>query len=300
MPYPEPEILSQLVARVFHIDDVTLGEPARGLVARYRGHFLGDDTAAAYDQLAESLGAYEITPLFRKDGDLPVIYLVPRKPEPKPTRVSVNILLFVLTVLSVMLVGAQPSGAPPADPAGQLWFMAKAMLTGWPYAAALMSILLAHEFGHYLMSSAPQDACHASILHPAPASAPGNDGRGHRDASHAEEQAGAVRHRCGRPDRWTGRGHTHPVPGSFHVSPGFDPRHGWHGANGGQLHHLPGSQVPNIREIAARARGSWRCLTAPVLAALLFHRPAHSAWSNRRLHPSRGLRRLGRACSSPR
>src|SRR5574340_65883 len=152
MPYPESEVLNQLVARVFQIDDVTLGEPARGLIARDRGHFRGEDTVEAYDQLAEALRGYEITPLFRKDGEQPVIYLVPRKPEAKPTRVSVNILLFVLTVLSVMLVGAQPEGTPPPDLLGQLWFSARSILTGWPYAASLMSILLAHEVGHYLMS----------------------------------------------------------------------------------------------------------------------------------------------------
>ena len=129
--------------------------------------------------LALSLRAYEITPLFRKDGDQPVIYLVPRKPDAKPTRVSVNILLFVLTVLSVMLVGAQPEGAPPADLAGQLWFMAQSILTGWPYAASLMSILLAHEFGHYLMSRHHKTRATLAVLHPASAAATGNDGRGH-------------------------------------------------------------------------------------------------------------------------
>jgi membrane-associated protease RseP (regulator of RpoE activity) len=152
MPYPESEILNQIVARVFHIEDVTLGEPARGLIARYLGRLRSDNTTAAYDELTESLRPYEITPLFRKDGEAPVIYLVPFKPEPKPARVSVNILLFILTVLSVMLVGAQPEGTRPADPLGLLWFGARSLLSGWPYAASLMSILLAHEFGHYLMS----------------------------------------------------------------------------------------------------------------------------------------------------
>jgi membrane-associated protease RseP (regulator of RpoE activity) len=152
MPYPESELLNHLVGRVFQIDDVTLGEPGRGLIARYRGHFLGEDTVAAYDQLSQALQGYDITPLFRKQGDEPVIYLVPTKPEARPARVSVNILLFILTVLSVMLVGAQPQGTPPSDLPGQLWFMAGSILTGWPYAASLMSILLAHEFGHYLMS----------------------------------------------------------------------------------------------------------------------------------------------------
>jgi membrane-associated protease RseP (regulator of RpoE activity) len=113
---------------------------------------LNEDSESAYDQLAQSLQAYDITPLFRKEKDKPVIYLVPRKPDPRPARISVNIILFILTVCSVMLVGAQPSGTMPADPAGQLLYLARSFLTGWPYAVSLLSILLAHEFGHYLMS----------------------------------------------------------------------------------------------------------------------------------------------------
>jgi membrane-associated protease RseP (regulator of RpoE activity) len=152
MSYPDNEILNNLVARVFRVEDVTLGDPARGLIARYRGHLLSEDAVAAYDQLAESLRAHAITPLFRMEKGQQVIYLVPPKPEPKDARISVNIILFILTVLSVMLVGAQPQGTAPSDIPGQIFYFAKALLTGWPYALSLMSILLAHEFGHYLMS----------------------------------------------------------------------------------------------------------------------------------------------------
>ena len=157
MPYPEPEVLNRLVARVFRTEDVTLGEPARGLIARYRGRLISEDTAAAYDQLAESLEGFGITALFRTDKDQQVIYLVPRNPEAKPQRLRVNVILFLLTVLSVMYVGALMTDAPargalPADPAGQVLFVAGILLAGWPYALSLLSILLAHEFGHYLMS----------------------------------------------------------------------------------------------------------------------------------------------------
>ena len=152
MPFPETEILNNLVSRIFNVEDVTLGEPARGLIARYRGKLLSDDTVTAYDQLADSLRNYNITPLFRMDKGQQVIYLVPSKPDPKPTRVSVNIILFILTVLCVLYAGAQPEGQMPNDTAGQILFFAKTLLSGWPYALSLMSILLAHEFGHYLMS----------------------------------------------------------------------------------------------------------------------------------------------------
>jgi membrane-associated protease RseP (regulator of RpoE activity) len=35
---------------------------------------------------------------------------------------------------------------------GQMLALAKAIFTGWPFAVSLLGILLAHEFGHYLMS----------------------------------------------------------------------------------------------------------------------------------------------------
>lgn len=153
MTIPEPEILNRLVSRIFRIDDFTLGDPARGLVARYRGHLIGEDSATAYDQLADSLKPYDITPLFRLDHGQQVVFLVPKKPDPKPARASVNIVLFILTVLSVMLVGAQQT-VTPSSPGilGQVIAFIETMLTGWPYALSLMSILLAHEFGHYFMS----------------------------------------------------------------------------------------------------------------------------------------------------
>jgi membrane-associated protease RseP (regulator of RpoE activity) len=158
MPIPESEILNGLVARVFRIEDVTLGEPERGLIARFRGQLISEDSVAAYDQLADSLKPYSITPLFRQEKGNQVIYLTPSKPDPKPARVSINIILFILTVLSVLFVGGLMNIGPesvtpiPSDVAGQILYYAKSLLGGWPFAASLLGILLAHEFGHYFMS----------------------------------------------------------------------------------------------------------------------------------------------------
>jgi membrane-associated protease RseP (regulator of RpoE activity) len=153
MPIPEIEILNSLVSRVFRIEDFTMGDPAQGTIARYRGQLLSEDSVSAYDQLADSLKPYNITPMFRLDHGQQLVFLTPKKPDPKPTRVSVNIVLFILTVLSVMLIGAQQSVAPTSPGVlGQIIAFIQSMLTGWPYALSLMSILLAHEFGHYFMS----------------------------------------------------------------------------------------------------------------------------------------------------
>lgn len=152
MSIPETETLNNFVSRIFRIEDVTTGDPARGLIARYRGHLITEDSAAAYDQLAEQLKPYDITPLFRQEQGQQIIYLVPKRPEPRPARAWVNIVLFILTVFSVMLAGAQPEGPVPSDTLGQVMALLKSILTGWPFALSLLGILLAHEFGHYLMS----------------------------------------------------------------------------------------------------------------------------------------------------
>jgi membrane-associated protease RseP (regulator of RpoE activity) len=154
MSIPEPEILNHLVARIFRIEDVTSlnAQPPQGFLMRYRGQFLDEDTASAYDVLAESLDPYRISPHFRLEDGQQVIYLAPKQPDPKQDKVSTNIILFVLTVFSVMLAGAQPEGPIPSDMLGQMLMLVKSIFTGWPFALSLLGILLAHELGHYFMS----------------------------------------------------------------------------------------------------------------------------------------------------
>ena len=153
MTFPETEVLTNLVSRVFRIEDVTAGDSQRGLIARYRGQLLNEDSAAAYDQLADWLLPYNITPLFRREKDGgQVILLIPRRPDPKPARVWINVLLFILTVFSVMLAGAQPSDPVPPNFWGQATVLLHSIFSGWPFALSLLGILVTHEFGHYLMS----------------------------------------------------------------------------------------------------------------------------------------------------
>lgn len=151
MSYPETEVLTSLVARVFRVEDVTLGDPKQ-FITRYRGQLLSEDTVAAYDQLDASVASFSLMPLFRVENGGQVIYLVARPPEPPPMKTSTPIILFILTVFSVMLAGVQPEGVVPAGTVAQILFMLKNIFTGWPFALSLLSILLAHEFGHYFMS----------------------------------------------------------------------------------------------------------------------------------------------------
>ena len=108
MTLPEQNTLNSLVASVFRIDDVTIGHDAKEYLYRYRGLLTAPDSAVAYDQLAEALYPHGLMPLFRKGEDgRHVILLVPALAAPKPSNPRTNIILFILTVFSVMLAGAQ-------------------------------------------------------------------------------------------------------------------------------------------------------------------------------------------------
>jgi membrane-associated protease RseP (regulator of RpoE activity) len=156
MALPDSDSLTATVSRFFHVDEVTLGDPKFYLV-RYRGQLLSEDTATAYDQLAEMLQPLGITPLFRIEEGRQTVTLVKSPPKPKAARVGLNVALFILTFSSVLLTGALNAHAEQMakiygnDIPDALLFKAAFLnpLPGLPFALALMGILLAHELGHY-------------------------------------------------------------------------------------------------------------------------------------------------------
>jgi membrane-associated protease RseP (regulator of RpoE activity) len=152
MPVPEIDVLTGFVSRIFRVEDVTAGEPKEWIV-RYRGRLVTDDTVAAYDQLAEAVRPYNITPLFRKEpGDKQVIFLVPSPSIPRfGSRIYINIILFIITLFSIMLMGVDLPAEVVADGSGTIPYLFLHIFSGWPFALSMMGILFAHEMGHYVM-----------------------------------------------------------------------------------------------------------------------------------------------------
>jgi len=152
MPVPELDVLTGFVSRIFRVEDVTAGEPKEWIV-RYRGRLITDDTVAAYDQLAESVRPYNITPLFRKEpGDKQVIFLVQSPIIPRfGSRIYINIILFIITLFSIMLMGVDIPPGVVADGSGTIPYLFLHIFSGWPFALSMMGILFAHEMGHYVM-----------------------------------------------------------------------------------------------------------------------------------------------------
>ena len=132
------------------------------LVASFEGRLLGD-SEVAYNQLDEQLVPLNHMAVFRPttapttegQPESPhIIHIITGRVNPRPTSWWPNLLLFVATLFSVLLVGTELAigaiGETSPILAGQL--ADRAFLELWrglPYALSLLLILGAHEMGHY-------------------------------------------------------------------------------------------------------------------------------------------------------
>jgi Zn-dependent protease len=135
--------LSEGISDVFAVEDITTGVGG-GRAIRLQGRLLADP-ATAFDRIVERFERLGYTPTLREHQGRFTVTALPRIFQAKPTRDYPAILFFALTVLSVLFAGALAQ-APSLE-----WAI-RNPLAGAPFALALLSILLAHELGHYFMS----------------------------------------------------------------------------------------------------------------------------------------------------
>ena len=141
--------LEAAVAQLFEIRDTTLGIPGQPDTIRLRGRLLVPSDQA-YPEIAASLRQLGYTALLRRDdkSDLDVLLAVPGvMPQESSSRLWLNALLYVLTILTTLFAGTLLSDQVPLD-ADLAWLVTHLWL-GWPFALSLMIILTGHELGHY-------------------------------------------------------------------------------------------------------------------------------------------------------
>lgn len=137
------------------------------LVMTFTG-YLKQEAELVYKALDKALIPHDVFPLLRENQDNPnaphIIHIVEgRLVKPKNPSAIPNIILFILTVFSVLFTGATIALAEMSltDP------MAADMMSGstlenilkvlpeiwrgYPYAISILLILVPHEMGHYLM-----------------------------------------------------------------------------------------------------------------------------------------------------
>jgi len=147
--------LQAAVSQVMSIEDTTRGGSGNEYVVRFRGRLIGR-SIEAYDRLAPIFRQEGLTLVFREQDGRHVVLGAPGLIEPEPSNPLVNAVLFLLTVVSVVISGALIANVDfygnesvPALPSSLTGYL-DLLAGGVPFAAALLAILLAHEFGHYL------------------------------------------------------------------------------------------------------------------------------------------------------
>jgi membrane-associated protease RseP (regulator of RpoE activity) len=137
--------LREQMAGIFEVDSYTLDRPAKGFV-EFRGRFLFDVTDS-FDRLHRNFETAGFTPQIREDeGGGIILTVMPIVFDPKPSNWTINLVLFIATVLSTLFIGAM---GEVSDQGGELTFTAADLLLGLPYCLSILLILGAHEFGHY-------------------------------------------------------------------------------------------------------------------------------------------------------
>lgn len=134
-------------SEVMSIENVTEGV-APGNSVRLRGRLLVP-AHEAFEQLAARLRPLGRTPMLRKaeSGTADELLALPVTFGRSKQRVGLALLLFGLTLLSCLFVGAQMP-----EEVARLGRINWHLLDGWPFAGGLLAILVTHEFGHYLMA----------------------------------------------------------------------------------------------------------------------------------------------------
>jgi len=133
----------------------------RGGVFAFRGD-LRVDAGRALDVLIARFRPFGYTPFLRVEGGEIVMQAWPLIRPAEPSRVGLNVALFLLTCLTTLVAG---SGAflafNPFEEPGRL-------LGGAPFAFTLMAILGVHEFGHYFTARHYQASVSLPYFIPAP------------------------------------------------------------------------------------------------------------------------------------
>jgi hypothetical protein len=167
----QTERLLRAVRQVMDVDDVTTGTNQQGFAVRFRGRLI-EEAETAYSKLEPLFQGESMTLVFRREGEDHLVLAIPGVITPTPSNPVVNAVLFAFTLLSVLLAGALYGYQGPVDVGlvELLQRLIRELPNGLPFAASLLGILGAHEFGHYFAARYHQTAVTLPYFLPFPGS----------------------------------------------------------------------------------------------------------------------------------
>ena len=144
------ENISQLIAEILEIDHFILGDKKDDFLIRFRGK-LTRPSEEAHHHLSSSLTSHQVTPWFRSVEDQVEVTLRKTISRAEPPNQRINYLLFLITFASILFAGILTVyDGPQTMNIGLIWAHSRLHLgEAFAFSISLLSILTAHEFGHY-------------------------------------------------------------------------------------------------------------------------------------------------------
>src|SRR5262247_2215552 len=139
---------------------------AKGYALAWSGELL-QPAAQALPLLEARFKPYGYTPFLKRDRGATWVQAMPLAVVRERSRPAINLVLFILTVLSTVAAGCLVAGAFPFVDFNPLRNPGR-LLNGLPFAVTLLAILGTHEFGHYFTARAYGASVSLPYFIPAP------------------------------------------------------------------------------------------------------------------------------------
>lgn len=134
--------LQNLLDGLFAVTEWETPRQAKQGTVIFRGKLLLQDADQAYEQIANRWERLDYTPFLREGESQLELIANPGLVVPEPSNPWINLILFMITFFSMLLVGSVNEGVNPLEnPIG--------LAEGLPFTLSFLAILGAHEFGHY-------------------------------------------------------------------------------------------------------------------------------------------------------
>ena len=114
---------------------------------QFAGHLVAGDQETIFEEIVQRFAALGYTPLLTEAEGEHRLQAIPVVHDKKTGKPWINILLFVLTLLSTLYIGAFHENVIPAERLLPEHLLD--ILKGWPFALTLLAILTTHEMSHY-------------------------------------------------------------------------------------------------------------------------------------------------------
>src|SRR3990172_2563697 len=98
----EHDPIKPLVTRYFEIQQIVPGGGRYPFVVRYSGR-LTTDSEKAHAALGKDLKPHKLTPIFLEEQGQQIIQVNPALPKPRPSNPWINLIFFLLTLVSMLM-----------------------------------------------------------------------------------------------------------------------------------------------------------------------------------------------------